>query len=67
MLIFSRAVGEFFSIDHEINIRIISVNGNHVRIGVEAPKSVSVHRSEIYERLQKQEQSCLPKAVVIKS
>ena len=67
MLIFSRAVGEFFSIDHEINIRIISVNGNHVRIGVEAPKSVSVHRSEIYERLQKQEQSCLPTAVVIKS
>lgn len=67
MLIFSRAVGEYFSIDHEINIRIISVNGNHVRIGVEAPKSVSVHRSEIYERLQKQEQSCLPKAVVIKS
>lgn len=67
MLIFSRAVGEFFSIDHEINIRIISVNGNHVRIGVEAPKSVSVHRSEIYERLQKQEQSCLLKAIVIKS
>ena len=67
MLIFSRAVGEYFSIDHEINIRIISVNGNHVRIGVEAPKSVSVHRSEIYERLQKQEQSCLPKAIVIKS
>ena len=67
MLIFSRVVGEFFSIDHEINIRIISVNGNHVRIGVEAPRSVSVHRSEIYERLQKQEQSCLPKAVVIKS
>lgn len=67
MLIFSRAVGEYFSIDHEINIRIISVNGNHVRIGVEAPKSVSVHRSEIYERLQKQEQSCQPKAVVIKS
>ena len=67
MLIFSRAVGEFFSIDHEINIRIISVNGNHVRIGVEAPKSVSVHRSEIYVRLQKQEQSCLLKAIVIKS
>lgn len=67
MLIFSRAVGEFFSIEHEINIRIISVNGNQVRIGVEAPKSVSVHRSEIYERLQKLEQSCLPKAVVIKS
>lgn len=67
MLIFSRAVGEFFSVDHEINIRIISVNGNHVRIGVEAPKSVSVHRSEIYERLQKQEQSCLLKAIVIKS
>lgn len=66
MLIFSRVVGEFFSIDHEINIRIISVNGNHVRIGVEAPRSVSVHRSEIYERIQKQEQSCLPKAAVIK-
>ena len=67
MLIFSRAVGEYFSIDHEINIRIISVNGNHVRIGVEAPKSVSVHRSEIYERLQKQEQSCLTKDVVIQT
>ena len=67
MLIFSRVVGEFFSIDHEINIRIISVNGNHVRIGVEAPRSVSVHRSEIYERIQKQEQSCLPKAAAIKS
>lgn len=52
MLVLSRVVGELISIGDEISVRILSVNGNSVRFGVEAPKEVEVHRAEIYERIQ---------------
>jgi carbon storage regulator len=46
-------VGELISIGDTISIRVVGVNGNTVRFGVEAPLSVNVHRSEIYDRIQK--------------
>ncbi|MCX7079331.1 MAG: carbon storage regulator CsrA [Pseudomonas sp.] len=52
MLVLSRVVGELISIDDTISIRILSVNGNNVRFGIEAPKEVEVHRAEVYERNQ---------------
>ena len=53
MLVLSRVVGELISIGDTISIRVVAVDGNSVRFGVEAPRSVNVHRSEIYERIQR--------------
>lgn len=52
MLILTRRVGESLMIGDEINVTVLSIRGNQVRIGVNAPKDVSVHREEIYERIR---------------
>ncbi|QVW21790.1 carbon storage regulator CsrA [Pseudomonas hormoni] len=52
MLVLSRVVGEMISIGDTISVRILAVNGNSVRFGVEAPQNVNVHRAEVYERIQ---------------
>lgn len=52
MLILSRKRNESIIIDDEIEIQILEVKGEQVRLGITAPKSVSVHRSEVYEALQ---------------
>ncbi|MBA1379282.1 carbon storage regulator CsrA [Pseudomonas brassicacearum] len=54
MLVLSRTIGELISIGDDISVRVLSVNGSTVRFGVEAPRHVDVHRSEIYEKIQKQ-------------
>jgi carbon storage regulator len=53
MLVLSRVVGEVISIGDDISLRVIAIKGNTVRFGVDAPQEVSVHRSEIYDRIQK--------------
>ncbi|KAB0485292.1 carbon storage regulator, CsrA [Pseudomonas reinekei] len=53
MLVLSRVVGEMISIGDDISIRVVAVNGNNVRFGIEAPKTVNVHRSEIYDRIKR--------------
>jgi carbon storage regulator len=53
MLVLTRNVGETISIGDNISLRVLAVNGNNIRFGVEAPQDVSVHRAEIYERIQK--------------
>ena len=52
MLILTRRVGESLMIGDNVTVTILGVKGNQVRVGVNAPKEVSVHREEIYERIQ---------------
>lgn len=52
MLILTRKVGESVLIGDDISITVLSVRGNQVKLGVEAPKEVSVHLEEIYQRIK---------------
>jgi len=55
MLILTRRVGETLMIGDEVTVTVLGVKGNQVRIGVNAPKDVSVHREEIYDRIKKEQ------------
>lgn len=54
MLILTRRVGETLMVGDDVTVTVLGVKGNQVRIGVNAPKNVSVHREEIYQRIQKE-------------
>jgi carbon storage regulator len=55
MLILTRRVGETVMIGDEVTVTVLGVKGNQVRIGVNAPKDVAVHREEIYDRIKREE------------
>ena len=52
MLILTRRVGETLVIGDDVTITVLGMRGNQVRVGVNAPKDVAVHREEIYQRIQ---------------
>ena len=54
MLLLTRKLGENIRIGDDVKITIVEVKGNHVKLGIEAPPSVKVHREEIYERIQEE-------------
>ncbi len=55
MLILTRRVGETLMIGNDVTVTVLGVKGNQVRIGVNAPKDVAVHREEIFERIKREE------------
>jgi carbon storage regulator len=55
MLILTRRVGETIMIGNDVTVKVLGVKGNQVRIGINAPKNVAVHREEIYERIRREQ------------
>jgi carbon storage regulator len=60
MLILTRRVGEAVVIGEEVTVTVLGVKGNQVRIGVNAPKTVSVHREEIFDRIKNEQKDADP-------
>lgn len=56
MLILTRRVGETLMVGDEVSITVLGVKGNQVRLGVNAPKTIAVHREEIYARIQQEKE-----------
>ena len=54
MLILTRKLGECIRIGDDINITLLEIKGSHVKIGIEAPKNISIHRQEIYDRIREE-------------
>lgn len=52
MLILTRRVGELIRVGSDITIKVMAIKGNQVRLGIDAPRDVAVHRQEIYERIK---------------
>ena len=61
MLILTRRVGEALMIGDNISISVLGVKGNQVRIGIDAPKDVAVHREEIFQKIQRENPELDPK------
>lgn len=52
MLVLSRKIGEILMVGNDIQIAVLGVNGNQIRLGITAPRDVSIHREEVYKKIQ---------------
>jgi carbon storage regulator len=66
MLILTRRVGETIVIGDDVVVTVLGIKGNQVRIGINAPKDLSVHREEIYQRIQQEKGGTAPEQQQLK-
>tara|TARA_B100001287_G_scaffold235107_1_gene207119 strand:+ start:192 stop:371 length:180 start_codon:yes stop_codon:yes gene_type:complete len=59
MLILTRQVGETLVIDNDVKVTVLAVKGSQVRLGINAPKEVAVHREEIYDRIKNEKDASI--------
>jgi carbon storage regulator len=59
MLVLTRKLGESIRIGDTITVKIVDLDGRHVKLGIEAPRTVAVNREEIYEKIQKENRAAL--------
>lgn len=52
MLILTRRIGESLQIGDDVEVRVLGVNGNQIKLGIDAPQDVGIHREEIYQKIQ---------------
>lgn len=57
MLILTRRIGEILMVGDDVKVIVLGIAGNQVRIGVEAPKELAVHREEVYQRIQNEKRT----------
>lgn len=62
MLILSRKIGESIVIDGRIHVKVMRVEGDVVKLGIEAPSTIPVHRQEVYDEIQRNNQQALTKS-----
>lgn len=62
MLILSRRVGEVIMIGDNVTVTLLGIKGGQVRLGIDAPKQIAVHREEIYQRVKRESQELASKA-----